>query len=60
MSGGEVLLVVAAIMVPLSIAIVVTLWTLQPAVIRAERAKRAKKRAQRAAEAETETDTGDS
>lgn len=47
MSGGEVILVMVAIMLPLAIAIAVTLWTLQPAVIRAERAKRAKRRAGR-------------
>jgi hypothetical protein len=45
-SGGEILLVILAILVPLVIAIAVTLWTLQPAVIRNERAKRARKRSQ--------------
>lgn len=49
MSGGEIFLVIVAIFVPLVIAIMVTLWTLQPAVIRAERAKRAKRRAERKA-----------
>jgi hypothetical protein len=44
-SGGEILLLILAILVPLAIAIVVTLWTLQPAVLRNERAKRARKRA---------------
>jgi hypothetical protein len=48
-SGGEILLLIAAILVPLAIAIAVTLWTLQPAVLRAERAKRAKRRAARTA-----------
>jgi len=43
-SGSEVLLIAAAILVPLAIAIAVTLWTLQPAVKRAERARRARKR----------------
>lgn len=43
-SGSEVLLIAAVILVPLAIAIAVTLWTLQPAVKRAERAKRARKR----------------
>ena len=45
MSGGEILLIAAAILVPLVIAIAVTLWTLQPAVLRAERAKRSRRRA---------------
>jgi hypothetical protein len=40
-SGGELLLVAVAILVPLTIAVIVTLWTLQPAVLRNERAKRA-------------------
>ena len=44
MSGSEILLVAVAILVPLAIAIAVTLWTLQPAVLRNERAKRARKR----------------
>ena len=44
MSGGEVLLIALAILVPLGIAIAVTLWTLQPAVLRAERAKRSRRR----------------
>jgi Flp pilus assembly protein TadB len=43
-SGSEILLVALAILVPLAIAIAVTLWTLQPAVVRNERAKRARKR----------------
>jgi hypothetical protein len=47
-SGGEILLLILAILVPLAIAIAVTLWTLQPAVIRNERAKRARKRSQAA------------
>jgi hypothetical protein len=47
-SLGEILLIAVVILVPLTIAIVVTLWTLQPAVLRAERAKRSKRRADRA------------
>ena len=43
MSGGEILLVAIAILVPLTIAVIVTLWTLQPAVLRNERAKRARR-----------------
>jgi hypothetical protein len=42
-SGGEILLVAIAILVPLAIAVAVTLWTLQPAVLRNERAKRARR-----------------
>ena len=44
MSTGEILLVAVAILIPLIIAVVVTLWTLQPAVLRAERSKRSRKR----------------
>jgi hypothetical protein len=44
LSAGEFILIAAAILVPLAIAIAVTLWTLQPAVIRAERAKRSRTR----------------
>ena len=51
MSGSEILLLIAAILVPLVIAIAVTLWTLQPAVLRNERAKRSRKRAQAATNA---------
>lgn len=47
MSGSEILLIAAVFLVPLAIAIAVTLWTLQPAVKRAERAKRARKRSVR-------------
>jgi hypothetical protein len=47
-SAGEILLIAAVILIPLAIAIAVTLWTLQPAVVRAERAKRAAKRRARA------------
>ena len=47
MSGSEIVLIAAAILVPLAIAIAVTLWTLQPAVLRAERARRSQKRAAR-------------
>ncbi len=43
-SGGEILLVAGAILVPLAIAIAVTLWTLQPAVLRNEPSRRARKR----------------
>ena len=43
-STGELFLIALAILVPLAVAIAVTLWTLQPAVKRAERAKRARKR----------------
>lgn len=46
MSAGEILLLILAILVPLAIAVAVTLWTLQPAVLRNERAKRARRRAQ--------------
>jgi hypothetical protein len=44
LSVGELILIAMAILVPLAAAIAVTLWTLQPAVKRAERAKRARKR----------------
>ena len=44
MSTGEIVLAAFAILIPLAIAVVVTLWTLQPAVLRAERAKRARRR----------------
>ena len=47
MSGSEIVLIAVAILVPLAIAIAVTLWTLQPAVLRAERARRSQKRASR-------------
>jgi hypothetical protein len=47
-SAGEILLIAAVILIPLAIAIAVTLWTLQPAVVRAERAKRSAKRRARA------------
>lgn len=56
MSGSEIFLVILAILVPLVIAIAVTLWTLQPAVIRNERAKRARKRAQTASRPVNATD----
>jgi hypothetical protein len=42
-SSGEILLIAIAILVPLAIAVAVTLWTLQPAVLRNERAKRARR-----------------
>ena len=48
MSTAEVLLLILAVLVPLAIAVAVTLWTLQPAVLRNERAKRAKRRSQAA------------
>ena len=43
MSGGQILLVILAVIIPLAIAVAVTLWTLQPAVRRAERARRAQR-----------------
>jgi len=46
------LLAGVVILIPLIIAIAVTLWTLQPAVLRAERAKRARRRAARQANAQ--------
>ena len=58
MSGSEILLVALAILVPLAIAIVVTLWTLQPAVLRNERAKRARKRFVQAPPQETAGESG--
>jgi hypothetical protein len=48
-SGGEILLLILAIFVPLVIAIAVTLWTLQPAVLRNERARRSRRREQASA-----------
>ena len=51
MSTGEILLLILAVLVPLVIAVAVTLWTLQPAVLRNERAKRARRRAQAATDA---------
>ncbi len=56
MSGGEILLLILAILVPLGIAIAVTLWTLQPAVLRNERAKRARRRADAAVEPRSSRD----
>lgn len=53
MSGGEILLIALAILVPLVIAIAVTLWTLQPAVLRNERARRARTRQARSSPAHT-------
>ena len=50
MGGTEIVLVAAVVFVPLAIAIVVTLWTLEPAAQRAERAKRGRKRSQAASE----------
>jgi len=46
MSGAQILLVAAVVLIPLAIAVAVTLWTLEPAARRAERAKRSRKRAQ--------------
>ena len=46
MGGTELLLVAAVVVIPLAIAVAVTLWTLEPAAQRAERAKRGRKRAQ--------------
>ena len=48
MGGTEIMLVAAVILIPLAIAVAVTLWTLEPAAQRAERAKRGKKRSQAA------------
>jgi len=42
--GVQILLVAAVVVIPLAIAVAVTLWTLEPAAQRAERAKRAQKR----------------
>ena len=52
-SGSEILLIAVVILVPLLIAIAVTLWTLQPAVLRNERARRAQSRAARRTPAPT-------
>ena len=48
MGGTEILLVAAVVLIPLAIAVAVTLWTLEPAAQRAERAKRGRKRPQAA------------
>ena len=48
MSGAQILLVAAVVVVPLAVAVVVTLWTLEPAAQRAERAKRGRKKVQTA------------
>lgn len=45
MSAQTILLAVGVILVPLAIAVAVTLWTLEPAAIRNEKAKRSQKRA---------------
>ncbi len=45
MSAQDIVLAVVVILVPLSIAVAVTLWTLQPAALRAERARRSQQRA---------------
>lgn len=45
MAAQDILLAAIVILVPLSIAVAVTLWTLQPAALRAERAKRSQRRA---------------
>ncbi|HQY30352.1 MAG TPA: hypothetical protein PK691_03655 [Thermomicrobiales bacterium] len=51
----DLLLAGGVILVPLAIAVAVTLWTLQPAVLRAERSRRAEKgRKARAAKAATQ------
>jgi hypothetical protein len=55
-TGGEILLLILAVLVPLAIAIAVTLWTLQPAVIRNERAKRARNRSHSASRPADTTD----
>lgn len=51
MSGAQILLVAAVVVIPLAIAVAVTLWTLEPAAKRAERTKRGRKRAQPAGDA---------
>lgn len=43
MGTPQILLAALVILVPLAIAVAVTLWTLEPAAQRAERAKRARK-----------------
>lgn len=43
MGSREILLVAAVVLIPLMIAVAVTLWTLEPAARRAERAKRGRK-----------------
>ena len=59
MSAQDILLAVVVILVPLSIAVAVTLWTLQPAALRAERANRSKRRAEeRAASGKKANDPG--
>lgn len=40
----EILLIAAVIVIPLAIAVAVTLWTLEPAARRAERARRGRRR----------------
>ncbi len=55
MSGAQILLVAAVVVIPLAIAVAVTLWTLEPAAQRAERAKRGPKRAQAAGNARQST-----
>lgn len=57
MSGSEILLVILAILIPLAIAIAVTIWTLQPAVLRNERAKRARRRAEPAPDVQPSSET---
>ena len=51
MSGAQILLVAAVVVIPLAIAVAVTIWTLEPAAQRAERAKRGRKRSQTAGDA---------
>ena len=41
----EIVLIAAVILIPLAIAVAVTLWTLEPAAQRAERARRGRRRA---------------
>ena len=43
MGSGQIILVAAVVLIPLAIAVAVTLWTLEPAARRAERAKRGRR-----------------
>lgn len=68
MGTTEILLVAAVVLIPLAIAVAVTLWTLEPAARRAERANRSRKAASRNAgvtpvrteEAKSDTRVGES
>lgn len=60
--GTEILLIAAVVLIPLVIAVAVTLWTLEPAAQRAERSKRGRKRAisaESAASSSAEAPNGD-